>query len=111
MKKLMLLIVVSMVLLGSCVSKKEYAALEAKQKETQDLLNTATVKLNTCLEDKASAIARANALEERIADLKNSNESLIQSNKDLTMLTAKGADNIEKTLESMKEKDLKISRL
>jgi chemotaxis protein MotB len=111
MKKLFLFGISAMFLLGSCVSKKDYTALEAKQKETQDLLNSATVKLNACLSDKASADARALALEERITDLKNSNENLIQSNKDLTMLTSKGASNVEKTLESMKEKDLKISRL
>lgn len=110
MKKL-LLFSLSGLLLASCVSKKEYTALEAKHKETQDLLNSATVKLNTCLEDRASAMARATALEDQIADLRKSNENLIQSNKDLTMLTAKGAENVEKTLESMKEKDLKITRL
>jgi chemotaxis protein MotB len=97
--------------LSSCVSKKEFAALEAKQKETQDLLNSATVKLNSCLEEKASASARAEALQGQISDLRNTNNSLIQSNKDLTMLTTKGAENVEKTLESMKEKDLKITRL
>jgi len=111
MKKILLLSLSVLFMLSSCVSKKEYTALEAKHKETQDLLNTATVKLNTCLEDKASASARAIALEERIADLRNTNKNLIESNKDLTMLTSKGASNIEKTLESMKEKDLKISRL
>lgn len=111
MKKIILFSLSSMLFLSACVSKKEYAALEARQNETQNLLNSATVKLNSCLEDKASITARANGLEERIADLKKNNESLIQSNKDLTMLTAKGADNVEKTLESMKEKDLRISRL
>jgi chemotaxis protein MotB len=111
MKKILLFSLTTMLLLGSCVSKKEYAALEAKQKETQDLLNSATVKLNACLADEATASARVQALEERIADLRRSQENLIQSNKDLTMLTAQGAENVEKTLESMKEKDLKISRL
>lgn len=100
-----------MLLLSSCVSKKEYAALEAKQKETQDLLNSATVKLNTCLADAAAANARAEALNERLADMRKTNDNLIQSNKDLTMLTSKGASNVEKSLESLKEKDLKISRL
>ena len=100
-----------MLLFSSCVSKKELAALEAKQKQTQDLLNSATVKLNACLSDEAAATARANALEERISDLRKSNDNLIQSNKDLTMLTSKGASNVEKTLESIKEKDLKITRL
>ena len=111
MKKILLLSLTALFMLSSCVSKKEYTSLEAKQKETQDLLNTATVKLNSCLEDKASASARAIALEEQIADLRSTNQNLIESNKDLTMLTSKGASNIEKTLESMKEKDLKISRL
>ena len=111
MKKIVSLSVLSLLLMSSCVSKKEYAALEAKQKETQDLLNSATVKLNTCLADKASATAQVEALQDRIADLKNTNANLIESNKDLTILTTKGATNVEKTLESLKEKDLKISRL
>ncbi|VAV84057.1 OmpA domain protein [hydrothermal vent metagenome] len=111
MKRILMLSLTTMLLLSSCVSKKDFAALETKQKSTQDLLNTATVKLNACLSDEAAATARANALEDRIADLRRSNDNLIQSNKGLTMLTAKGADNIEKTLESIKEKDLKITRL
>ena len=101
----------SMVLLSSCVSKKDYMALEAKQKETQDLLNSATVKLNACLSDAATAQTRAEGLQERLADMRKNYESLIQQNKDLTMLTAKGAENVERTLESIKEKDLKITRL
>ena len=54
MKKLMTMSICTMLLLASCVSKKEYLALEEKQKETQDLLNTATVKLNACLSDAAT---------------------------------------------------------
>ncbi|MCF7569449.1 OmpA family protein [Sabulilitoribacter arenilitoris] len=104
MKKVLLLSLSTVFLLSSCVSKKQFTDLQAKQKETQDLLNSATVKLNTCLEDKASVTARATALEERIADLKDTNDNL-------QILSAKGASNVEKTLESLKEKDLKITRL
>jgi len=111
MRKIISLSVLALILLNSCVSKKEYAALEAKQKETQDLLNSATVKLNACLSDKAAAAAQVQTLQDRINDLKSSNENLIQSNKDLTVLTTKGASNVEKTLESLKEKELKIDRL
>ena len=75
MNKTILLSICTMLVLTACVSKKDYLALQEKQKETQDLLNTATVKLNTCLEDKASASARAIALEERIADLRNTNKN------------------------------------
>lgn len=111
MKKLLILAVSSSLLLASCVSKKEYANLEAQYKNTKDLLNTATVKLNSCLTDRAAAEARATSLQERLADMKQTNQDLIQSSKDLTMLTSKGATNLEKSLESLKEKDLKITRL
>lgn len=91
-------------LLTSCVSKKQYAALEAKNKETQDLLNTCTVKLNSCLEEKAG-------LKATVDGLNNQNQLLISQSKDMTILTAKGGENLEKALESIKEKDLKISRM
>lgn len=107
----MLLSVCSMVLLASCVSKKEYAALEAKQQETQDLLNSATVKLNKCLSDAAAANARVETMKDQLADLRKANQDLIDTKGNLTTLTQKGAENLEKSLESLKEKDLKISRL
>ena len=103
MKKIVIALSV-MALLTSCVSKKKYADLEARNKETQDLLNTATVKLNTCLEEKAGLAARVDGLKEH-------NQTLINTSKDMTILTTKGAASIEKALESIKEKDLKISRM
>ncbi|WP_298348365.1 OmpA family protein [uncultured Dokdonia sp.] len=111
MKRLLIAGIASTLLLTSCVSKKEYAALEARQQETQDLLNSATVKLNACLEEKASATTRVKSLEERVAEMRNDKNELIQSSKDLTVLTKQGAVNLEKSLESLKEKDLKINRL
>ena len=107
----MLLSLVSMFVLGSCVSKKEYSALEAKQKETQDLLNSATVKLNTCLADAAAANARVEGLKDQLADLRKANQDLIDTKGNLTTLTQKGAENLEKSLESLREKDIKITRL
>ncbi|MFI1743834.1 OmpA/MotB family protein [Thalassobellus sediminis] len=104
MKKVLLLSVSAMILLSSCVSKKLYTDLQAKQKETQDLLNSATVKLNSCLEDRASATAKVSLLEGQVDDLKKYNDNL-------QVLSAKGASNVEKTLESIKEKELKITRL
>lgn len=111
MKKIILFGAVALLTLGSCVSKKEYLALEGKHKETQDLLNTATVKLNRCLADEAASAARAKELSERLADMRSTNQALIETSKDMTVLTTKGASNLEKSLESLKEKDLKISRL
>jgi len=103
--------VTALILLSSCVSQKKFKTLEERQKTTQDLLNSATVKLNSCLEDKASSSARAKALEEQLAELRKTNQGLLETSKDLTILTSKGADNLEKSLESLREKDLKIGRL
>ena len=111
MKKLILLSLTSLLFLGSCVSKKEFLALEEKNKNTQDLLNTATVKLNKCLTDEATASARVQALRDQLANLKDTNKDLIETSKGMTVLTTKGAENLEKSLESLKEKDLKINRL
>tara|TARA_R110002111_G_scaffold199024_2_gene264600 strand:- start:25848 stop:26705 length:858 start_codon:yes stop_codon:yes gene_type:complete len=111
MKKLMLLSVFSLVFLASCVSKKEHVALQEKYQETQDLLNTATVKLNSCLSDKAASMARVETMKDQLADLRKSNQDLIDTKGDLTILTKKGSDNLEKSLESLKERDLKITRL
>ena len=99
------------VLLSSCVSQKKYAELEAKHKETQDLLNSATVKLNDCLEEKATASSKLKTLEDQNAFLRANNQELINNMGNLTTLTTKGAENLEKSLESLQEKDLTIRRL
>ena len=111
MKKLLLGSLGMMILLSSCVSQKKYAELESKQKETQDLLNSATVKLNSCLEDKATATSRLKTLEDQNAFLKANNQELINNMGNLTTLTTKGAENLEKSLESLQEKDLTIRKL
>ena len=103
MKKIVVALSVLM-LLTSCVSKKKFTALEAKNKETQDLLNSCTVKLNSCLEEKAGLAAT-------VASLKEYNQSLTNTSKDMAILSTKSAQNIEKALESIKEKDLKITRM
>ena len=111
MKKITLGLLGIAVMLSSCVSQKKYAELEAQQKETQDLLNSATVKLNTCLEEKATAEALAKTLEDQNTFLKANNQELINNMGDLTTLTTKGAENLEKSLESLREKDLTIRKL
>ena len=102
---------VAAITLTSCVSQKKYSDLEAQHKETQDLLNTATVKLNSCLEERASLSARAESLKEQNDILRANNQELINNMGNLTTLTQKGAENLEKSLESLREKDLTIRRL
>ena len=71
MNKSVFLYILTILILSSCVSKKDFTALEERHKKTVDLLNTATVKLNTCLEEKATSEALAEAYLNQISDLKN----------------------------------------
>ncbi|QIE58932.1 OmpA family protein [Rasiella rasia] len=111
MKKLMILALCSGLMFTSCVSKKKFTDLEAKQKKTQDLLNTATVKLNDCLEERSGLRAQNESLKSQVASLNSTNGDLIRQIGDFTDLTKKGAANLEKSLESLQEKDLTIRRL
>jgi chemotaxis protein MotB len=111
MKKLIMLTLCSGLLFTSCVSKKKYAELETKQQKTQDLLNTATVKLNDCLEERSGLRAQNESLKSQVASLNATNSDLIRQVGDFTDLTRKGASNLEKSLESLQEKDLTIRRL
>ncbi|MGB6153414.1 MAG: OmpA family protein [Pricia sp.] len=111
MKKIILGCLGASLLLSSCVSNKKYGELEAKQKETQDLLNSATVKLNDCLEEKATNTSKLKTLQDQNAFLRANNQELINNMGNMTTLTSKGAENLEKSLESLKEKDLTIRKL
>jgi chemotaxis protein MotB len=104
MKKVFLALSIVAMVATSCGTKKKIAELESKNKEIQDLLNTATVKLNTCLSEKEGMIGQLDFL-------KKNNSDLINNMGNMTTLTTKGAENVEKALESIKEKDLKITRM
>lgn len=104
MKKILLLSATAALLLSSCVSQKKYAELETLQKETSDQLNTATVKLNSCLDEKER-------LGTQINTLNNQNAALLNNVGGLVTLSKKESENLERSLESIKEKDLKIQRM
>lgn len=104
MKKIIVFLSIVSITLSSCGAKKKIADLEAKNKEIQDLLNSTSNKLSVCLSEKE-------ALGSQIEFLKKNNTELINNMGNLTTLTTKGAENLEKSLESLKEKDLKITRL
>ena len=98
------LILLSGLALTSCVSNKKFRALQDQLKSTEDLLNTATIKLNSCLKDK-ELLQSNNEL------LRKNNDGLLTNSGNMTMLSQKGADNLERSLESIKEKDLTIRNL
>lgn len=104
MKKIMLLSATAALLLSSCVSQKKYAELETLQQETKDQLNTATVKLNSCLDEKER-------LGEQIKTLNDQNSGLMNNVGNIATLSTQQATTLERSLESIKEKDMKIQRM
>lgn len=99
------------ILTTSCVSNKKYTELAEKQKQTQDLLDAATMKLNVCLSDYDKLQYKASSLKNQNDLLQENNKQLINNMGNLTTLTKKGAENLEKSLESLREKDLTIRNL
>ncbi|MCY4160938.1 MAG: OmpA family protein [Flavobacteriaceae bacterium] len=97
--------------LSSCVSMKTFKDLEQLQTETQTALDSATVKLNICEEERAEAVTAMDLLRQENDFLKSNNQELITNIGDLTTLTQKGAENLERSLESLQEKDLQIKTM
>lgn len=105
MKRVFLVPVLALGLLTtSCVSKKKYTALQDKQQETENALSTAKLKLAECLDDKENS-------RKEIEYLKSTNYQLLNNVGNLSTLSKKEAENLEKSLESIKEKDMQIRTL
>ena len=99
--------IVAMALLAmtaSCVSKKKYAALEDKLGNKEEQLTKTKTELASCLDDKKKA-------QSEISYLKNTNHDLLNSVSKLATLSKKEASNLERSLESIQEKDLTIRKL
>ena len=110
MKKAVALTLIS-IFLASCVSQKKFTELEELQQNTKNLLDSTTVQLNTCNDEKEAALAQVASLTEQNKFLTENNQDLINNIGNLTTLSTKGAENLEKSLESMKEKDIRIQRM
>src|SRR5690625_531712 len=95
MRKILLVLLGSSLLLTSCVSKKKYSDLEAREKETRDLLNSATVKLNDCMSDKSTLTAQNQALKSQVASLNATSRDLINQIGSFNDLSNKSEENLE----------------
>jgi chemotaxis protein MotB len=107
MKKLFA-IAITGVLMTSCVSNKKFAEMEDKYQSTQDELKTAEMKLSACEDEKRNMMA---SYENQIKTLQNTNSALINTTGEMVTISKKGAENLERSLESMQEKDLQIKTM
>ncbi len=96
--------IMALALTTSCVSKKKYTQLEDKYNKTDEQLSTAKMELAKCLDEKKNA-------KSEIEYLRGTNYQLLKNVGNLATLSKKEAQNLEKSLESIKEKDLTIGKL
>jgi chemotaxis protein MotB len=109
MKRIILLSIVSIGLMTSgCVSKKKFSQLQEDYQDTKTNLETTATKLSACKEEKSNMKA---AYESQIETLKNTNNALINSQDNLATISQKGAENLERSLESLQEKDMQIKTM
>jgi len=85
----------------ACVSKKKFTALEAEQRTTADKLSQARMELAACLDDKKKTA-------KEIEYLRSVNYKLSENIGELSLLSRREAENLQRSLESIREKDLQI---
>ena len=118
MKRTILLSLSLLLLLGSCVSKKKYAAIQASNETLKNKLEECNRGLGDCTSAKSVMEARLaemqnknEHLQDQIAQLNNTNAALLNNVGQMATLSAKEAQNLENSLEQIKEQDLRIRRL
>jgi chemotaxis protein MotB len=104
MRKIFFVVTTAAITLTSCVSKQKYVELEEMHKATSDKLSNTKMELAATTAEKNAQAAELEALRARSADF-------IQQVGDLTRMNATNAENMEKTLESISEKEITISNL
>ena len=117
MKKILLSLSV-VILLSSCVSKKDYVALEESNKKAKEELLAVKTNLTKCLIDKEKNQSQVNAYEAKITDLQSTVNELKKDKKktlefvdNLTVLTQGANDNIKETLIQLSKKDQYIKHI
>lgn len=96
------------VLMTSCVSNKKFAEMEGMYETTEDALKTAEMKLSVCEDEKRNMMT---SYQSQIKTLESTNSALLSTSGDFATISKKGAENLERSLESMKEKDVQIKTM
>lgn len=97
--------------LGSCVSSKRFNTVNKDLESTKSELASTKRTMNDYASEIGKYEAQVKALSDQNNFLRSNNQDLINNMDNFTTLTSKGAENLEKTLESLKEKELTINKL
>lgn len=107
MKKLFA-IAIAGVFMTSCVSNKKFAEMEDQYNTAKEELKTAEMKLSACEDEKSSM---RTSYESQIKTLQNTNAALLNTTGEMVTISKTAATNLERSLESMQEKDLQIKTM
>lgn len=108
MKKISL-ILLSGILVTSCVSKKEFAALQDEKAQTESELLSVKTNLQKCLIENEKFSTRAFSLGEQVKYLQEDKKSALKQVENLTVLTQSSSDNIKNVISQLSEKDRYIN--
>ena len=104
MRKIALVALVAAIGMTSCVSKKKYASMQDQQKQIEAELSQAKMELAGCLDDKKK-------LNSEVEYLRANNNKLMNNMSEMVIINRKEAENLERSLENIKEKDMRIKRM
>lgn len=104
MKKISLLLLTA-VIISSCVAKKDFVALETKNKQTEKELVDTKATLQKYLIENEKESARALVLTEQVKYLKEDKKTALKQVENLTVLTQSSSDNIKNVISQLSEKD------
>ncbi|MCB9169045.1 MAG: OmpA family protein [Flavobacteriales bacterium] len=112
MKRTILISLSLLLVLASCVSKKKYVAIQLSNETLHNKLDAANRSLDSCRNASATRIASLETsnqhLKEQVNELSNTNAALLNNVGNMATLSSQEAANLERSLESIREKDLQI---
>ncbi|KGL61967.1 flagellar motor protein MotB [Polaribacter sp. Hel1_85] len=108
MKKISLLLLTA-ILVSSCVAKKEFVALQAKHDQAKTELVNVKANLQKCLIEKEKEDSKVFSLTEQVKYLKEDKKTALKQVENLTVLTQSSSDNIKSVISQLSEKDKYIN--
>jgi chemotaxis protein MotB len=108
MKKISL-ILLSAVLISSCVSKKDFAALQTEKTATEEKLLAVKTTLQKCLIQNEKDVAKAFNLAEQVKYLQEDKKTALKQVENLTVLTQSSTEGINNVIAQLSEKDKYIN--
>jgi chemotaxis protein MotB len=118
MKRIALLCLLVLPILPSCVSKKKHTALQLSNETLRNKLDECNRNMDKCRGDLSVSEARIAELQsknqhllDQVSQLNNTNAALLNNVSQMATLSKQEAINLEKSLEQIREQDLRIRTL